>query len=76
MKIEYCIYLNISGSKFIFLLLYVGDIFLASNDVNLLFETKKLLSKTFEMKDMDDAYILGIEIKRDRSKGLLALSHK
>ena len=48
---DHYIYLKTSGSKFIFLVLYVDDTLLASNDVNLLHETKALLSKTFEMKD-------------------------
>ena len=47
-KVDHCIYLKTSESKFIFLLLYVDDTLLASNDVNLLHETKALLSKTFE----------------------------
>ena len=43
-KVDHCIYLKTSGSKFIFLVLYVHDTLLASNDVNLLHETKALLS--------------------------------
>ena len=67
-KVDHCIYLKTSGSKFIFLVLYVDDTLLASNDVNLLHETKALLSKTFEMKDLGEAsFVLGIEIHRDRS---------
>ena len=41
--------------KFIFLILYVDDILLISNDIGLLHETKKFLSKNFEMKDMGEA---------------------
>ena len=54
-KVEQCIYLKVSGSKFIFLVLYVDDILLASSDLNLLNETKLLLSKTFDMKDLGEA---------------------
>ena len=39
-------------SKVIFLILYVDDILLASNDVRLLLETKNFLLKNFEMKDL------------------------
>ncbi|GAB2283653.1 hypothetical protein Dimus_039614 [Dionaea muscipula] len=75
--VDKCIYRKISGSKFIFLVLYVDDIFLATNDLGLLYETKVYLSKNFEMKDMGEAsYVLGIEIFRDRSQGLLGLSQK
>ena len=61
--VDRCIYLKVSGSKFIFLILYVDDILLATNDVGLLSETKKFLSNSFEMKDMGEAYyVIGIEI--------------
>ena len=76
-KIDDCLYLKVCGSRFIFLILYVDDILLASNDLNLLLETKKLLSRMFEMKDMGEAsFVLGIEIIRDRSRCLLGLSQK
>ena len=73
--VDWYIYLKVSGSKFIFLILYVDDILLASSDLGLLHETKKFLSKNFEMKDMDEVtYAIGIEIFQDRSHGLLGLS--
>ena len=37
--VDQCIYLKVSGSKFIILVLYVDDILLASNDLGLLHET-------------------------------------
>ena len=65
--VDRCIYLKVSGSKIIFLILYVDDILLATNDLGLLFETKSFLSKNFEMKYMGEAsYVIGIEIFRDR----------
>ncbi|KAJ7959777.1 Retrotransposon protein, putative, Ty1-copia subclass [Quillaja saponaria] len=76
-KIDQCIYLKVSGSKFIILVLYVDDILLASSDVGLLHETKLMLSKTFDMKDLGEAsFVLGIEIHRDRSRHLLGLSQR
>ena len=72
-----CIYVKFRGSKFIFLVLYVDDILLASSDMNLLLETKRFLSSKFDMKDLGEAaYVLGIEIHRDRAKGALGLSQK
>ena len=50
-----CMYLKVSGSKVIFLILYIGDILLATNDLGLLHETKKFFSSNFEMKDMGGA---------------------
>ena len=56
-----CVYAKFKNGKYIFLILYVDDILLASSDVNLLVETKKLLSSNFEMKDLDEAsFVLGI----------------
>ena len=75
--VDPCIYLKISGSKFIFLVLYVDDILLASSDLGLLHATKDYLFKNFEMTDMGEAsYVIGIEIFRDRSLGVLGLSQK
>jgi len=60
--------MNVSGSKFIFLILYVNDILLVANDFGLLHKIKKYLFKNFEMKDIGETtYVIGIEIFRDRS---------
>ena len=75
--VDDCIYHKFSGSKHIYLVLYVDDILLATNDIGMLHETKKFLSKKFEMKDLGDAsFVLGIQIHRDRSRGILSLSQK
>ncbi|GJZ80052.1 retrovirus-related pol polyprotein from transposon TNT 1-94 [Tanacetum coccineum] len=64
--VDRCIYHKISGRKFILLVLYVDDIFLATNDFGLLHKTKEYLSKNFEMKDMGEtSYVIGILIFRD-----------
>jgi hypothetical protein len=65
-----CIYAKFKNEKFIFLVLYVDNILLASSDVHLLLETKSFLSSHFDMKDVGEAfYVLRIEIHRDREKG-------
>jgi hypothetical protein len=72
-----CVYTKFKNGKYIFLILYVDDILLASSDVNLLMETKKFLSSNFDMKDLGEAsFVLGIEIHRDRRKGVIGLSQK
>jgi len=74
-NIDRCIYLKVSGSKFIFMILYVDDILLATNDLGLLSETKRFLSNNFEIKDIGKAYcVIGIEIFCDKSQGVLGLS--
>ena len=69
------IYQKVSGSKICFLVLYVDDILLATNNKGLLHEVKQFLSKHFDMKDMDEAsYVIGIKIHREISRGILGLS--
>jgi hypothetical protein len=66
-----CIYAKFKNGKYVFLILYVDDILLASSDVSLLLETKKFLSSHFKMKDLGEArFVLEIEIHRDRLKGI------
>ena len=72
-----CVYAKFKNGKYIFLIFYVDDIFLASNGVSLLQEAKKFLSSNFDMKDLGDAsYVLGIEIHRDTKNGVLGLLQK
>ncbi|KAL0320291.1 UNVERIFIED_CONTAM: Retrovirus-related Pol polyprotein from transposon TNT 1-94 [Sesamum radiatum] len=74
---DQCIYQKVSGSKTCFLVLYVDDILLATNDKGMLCEVKQFLSKKFEMKDMGEAsYVIGIKIYRDRSRCILGLSQE
>ena len=73
--VDWCIYMKVNGSKFIILVLYVDDILLIANDVNLLHDVKKFLFKNFEMKDMGEtAYVIEIEILCDRSQEQLGFS--
>jgi len=75
--VDQCIYLKVSGSMFIILILYIDDILLATNDLGILSETKKFLSNNFEIKHMGDGYyVIRIEIFCDRSQGLFGLSQK
>ncbi|KAK2972148.1 hypothetical protein RJ640_018216 [Escallonia rubra] len=54
-----------------------NDILLASSDMHMLHETKNFMSKNFDMKDLGEAsYVIGIEIHRDRSRGILGLSQR
>ena len=43
----------------------------------MLHETKRFLSRNFEMKDLGDtSFILGIQIHQDRSRDILGLSQR
>ena len=75
--IDRCIYMKVSESKIIFLILYVDDILLATNDRGLLHEAEKFLFSNFKMKDKSEVnYVIWIEIFRNRSQRLLGLSQK
>jgi hypothetical protein len=50
-----CIYAKFRSGKFIFLILCVDDILLASSDVSLLLEIKRFLPSNFDMKDLSEA---------------------
>jgi hypothetical protein len=51
-------------------LVYVDDILLAGNDVNLLHEKKKLLFSRFNKNVLDEiSLVIRIETYRDRRKG-------
>jgi len=72
--VDECVYVKTVGNNFIFLILYVNDILLTSNNIRLLKNSKTFLSSNFDMKDLGEAsYVLGIEIYRDRAHGLLVL---
>ena len=70
-----CVYKKISGSGFVFLILYVENILLIkTNGISLLGLVKIWLPKNFSMKDMrETTYIIWIKIYKDRSKRLLGL---
>jgi len=75
--VDRCIYMKVSRSMFVILVLYVDYIVLATNNVAMLHDVKKFLSNNFKMKDMSEAsYVIGIDIFCDRSQGLLGLSQK
>ena len=72
---EAYIYKKVSGSSIAFLILYVDDILLIGNDIEILDSIKGYFNKSFSMKDLSEAaYILGVKIYRDRSKCLIGLS--
>ncbi|GKB01799.1 putative reverse transcriptase domain-containing protein [Tanacetum coccineum] len=74
-KDESCVYVKVSGSVVVFLVLYVDDILLIGNDIPMSQSVKDWLGRCFAMKDLGDAtYILGIKIYRDRTKHLIGLS--
>ena len=69
--------MKVSGSSFIFLVLYVDDILLAANDTDLLAELKQMLCYHFDMKDLGEtSFVSSIKIVRDRTNHVLQLSQR
>ena len=54
--VDQCIYLKINGSKICIIALYVDDLFLASNNMGMIHETKQFPSKNFDLKDLGEAF--------------------
>lgn len=73
-----CIYFqNFQNGSFIYLLLYVDDMLIASRDKSLIQKLKTQLNNEFDMKELGAAKkILGMEIRRDRQAGKLFLSQQ
>lgn len=73
-----CVYIKGSSYKdMIYLLLYVDDMLIASKSKSDIKDLKKMLSTEFEMKDLGAARrILGMDIFRDKNKGVLVLSQE
>lgn len=69
---DLCIYYNIEDNKMIIVAVYVDDLLLLSNDRMLTNKMKKSLMDSFNMKELGEThYILGMQIKRDHTKGKL-----
>ena len=73
-----CIYVKeLANSKIIFILLYVDDLLVASNDKVILDLEKKALKKAFEMEDQEEIHFcLGMSIKRDRNNKRLFINQE
>lgn len=71
-----CVYSKtLNPNMYIYLLLYVNDILIACNERTKIEALKKLLNTAFDMKDFRRAKkILGVEIIRNKSRGLVFLS--
>ena len=72
---DHCVYIKSSKDKFVILSLYVDDILIVENSKEYILEIKEWLSSKFKMNDIREAaFILGVQISRDRSKKLVSLS--
>ena len=71
------IYTKGTGRDKLILGIYVDDLILASGSLQSLNSVKSALSEKFKMTDDGEIKIvLGIDVARDREKGVLTLSHE
>jgi len=58
-------------------LLWVDDLIIAGNNLTEISKFKAAISKRFEMKDLGElTWILGMEVRRDRTQGVLEITQK
>jgi hypothetical protein len=76
-RVDHCVYSKQVGNHFIYVVLYVDDMLLVGNNMDVIKEVKSQLSSKFDMKDLGAAnFILGMEIKRDRANRKLWLNQR
>jgi len=73
---DLCVYYNkLPEGEYIYLLLYVDDMLIASKSRSAIDKLKKDLSSEFEMKDLGEAKnVLGMEIERDQRSDKVSLT--
>ena len=70
-----CIFLKEVDGKFVIHVIYVDDLIPISNDKPMLEAEKDKLMRQFDMVDKGEiSFILGMQVKRDRERGLLSIS--
>ena len=71
-----CLYMKkCIDDSYVILILYVDDMLIAGKNKDELSKLKKILSQTFDMKDLGNAkHFLGMHITWDRSNGYIYLS--
>jgi hypothetical protein len=76
-KDDHCVYSKQVGNHFIYAVLYVDDMLLVGNNMDVIKEVKSHLSSKFDMKDLGVAnFILEMEIKRDHANKKLWLNQR
>lgn len=75
-NVDKCLYYKVSDNSCIMICLYVDDLLICGSSLDLIVETKSLLSQNFDMKDLGEAnVILGMKITRTESGITLDQSH-
>lgn len=76
-KADQCVYHLIEGKRIIIVAIWVDDVVIFSNDMDLVSRLKNELSRNFKMKDLGEAsQVLGMRIARDRKAGIITIDQK
>ncbi|KAH9784304.1 hypothetical protein KPL71_009603 [Citrus sinensis] len=77
-KFDHCVYFRkLQEGSFIYLLLYVDDMLIASKSKDEIEKLKTQLNQEFEMKDLGEVKkIIGMKIYKDRARSKVSLSQK
>jgi hypothetical protein len=76
-RLDHCVYSKQVGNHFIYVVLYVNDMLLVGNNMDVIKEVKSQLSSKFDMKDLGVAnFILGMKITRDHANMKLWLNQR
>ncbi len=76
-EVDSNVYIKFEGKKLIIIVVYVDDSTLLSNNVDLMEDTKKFLSKEFEMSDLKSLHFcMGMEILYDKEHGILSINQQ
>ena len=67
---DICVYYQFGGGNGVILYLYVDDILIFGNNIDVIQEVKDFLSNNFEMKDLGVADVI-LNIKQLREKGIV-----
>ena len=74
-NVDHCCYFKRYKLSYVILLIYVDDTLLTGLDIDVIRRLMQQLSKEFDMKDLDPTQkILGMQITRDKHRGILQLS--
>ena len=76
-KVHHYVYYKQVGEHFIYVVLYVNDMLLVGNNMEVIKEVKFQLSSKFDMSDLDASnLILGMEIKRNHADRKIWLNQR
>lgn len=71
---DHCLYTRIGNGTVCYILLYVDDLLIISNDIKIINTTKRLLSNEFEMSDIGQVdNFLGVHIVYDKSNHSISM---